>query len=83
MLALKLFAFAAHPFATNAESLNFDNVKEIFQGFSYTERVRLQSSLRKYGYNSSLDGLFGKGTFAAVQNYKKQLGIENFDKDFF
>lgn len=83
LLALKLFAFAAHPFATNAGSLNFDNVKEVFQGFSYTERVRFQSSLRKYGYNSSLDGLFGKGTFAAVQNYTKQSGIENFDADIF
>ena len=46
-----------------------------FNSYSSNERKRIQSTLTSYGYyRSSIDGLFGPGTYSAVNAYAAATG---------
>ena len=46
-----------------------------FNSYSINERKRIQSTLTSYGYyRSSIDGLFGPGTYSAVNAYAAATG---------
>jgi hypothetical protein len=46
-----------------------------FNSYSINERKRIQSTLTSYGYyHSSIDGVFGPGTYAAVNSYAAATG---------
>ena len=73
---LMLAMLMVYPMLANARDLTFETAKEYFSEYSYTERVKLQAALRDYGYTSTLDGLFGKGTYAALKEYIRENNIK-------
>ncbi len=59
--------------ATNNNSVQYDSIGSIFKSYSITKRKEIQSILKEQGfYKSSIDGLYGKGTAAALKSYNKQ-----------
>lgn len=73
---LMLAMLMVYPMLANARDLTFETAKEYFSEYTYAERVKLQAALRNYGYTSTLDGLFGKGTYAAVKVYIRENNVQ-------
>ena len=61
---------------TTYKASNQNKLKSTFMKKTYTDRRNIQSALSELGlYSSTIDGLFGKGTEAALKAYnKKYLG---------
>ena len=52
-----------------------DYVRSVFNAYSIKDRKHIQSELKKDGfYNSSIDGLYGKGTRRAIVNFASENG---------
>lgn len=60
-----IFSFVCAP--VNASEITYSQVNEAFKTFTSPQRKQLQSDLRKCGYTSTIDGLFGKNTYAAIK----------------
>ena len=52
-----------------------DNIRSIFNSYSMQKRKEIQLALKKEGfYRSSIDGLYGKGTRRAIEDFATQNG---------
>jgi len=64
---------------TDSQDLS-EKIRSDFVGYSLEDRMSIQSSLKDYGYYSTIDGRFGNATFLAVQTYMKQNDIASYKK---